>query len=196
MNKQVLIIIPLALLLLGGACTKKAPITPTTNVNSVISNPAGALTMLNQNELANKQIRLETTKGTIIFQLFGQEAPIAVSNFITLTSKGFYNSLTFHRYEPSFVIQGGDPQGTGVGGPGYTFKDEPVSRDYLKGIVAMANAGPNTNGSQFFIMLEDAPQLPKLYTIFGKVTTGLEVMEQLRQGDIMNKVTVEPLGAP
>ncbi len=152
--------------------------------------------MLNQNELTNKQIRLATTKGTIIFELFGKEAPIAVSNFITLTNKGFYNSLTFHRYEPGFVIQGGDPQGTGIGGPGYTFKDEPVSRDYLKGTVAMANAGPNTNGSQFFIVLEDTPRLPKFYTIFGQVTAGLEIVAQLRQGDVMNQVAVEPLGKP
>ncbi|MBI4092392.1 MAG: peptidylprolyl isomerase [Candidatus Kerfeldbacteria bacterium] len=150
--------------------------------------------MLNQNELANKQIRLKTTKGTIIFELFGQEAPIAVSNFITLAAKGFYNGLTFHRYEPGFVIQGGDPLGNGTGGPGYTFRDEPVSRDYTKGTVAMANAGPNTNGSQFFIMLDDAPTLPKNYTVFGRVTAGMDIVQQLRQDDVMQTVVVETLG--
>ncbi|MBI4089972.1 MAG: peptidylprolyl isomerase [Candidatus Kerfeldbacteria bacterium] len=166
------------------------------NANSEppISNPAGALTVLPEAERTDRQARLVTTKGTIVIELFGAETPIAVSNFITLIQKGFYNGLTFHRFEPGFVIQGGDPLGTGRGGPGYTFRDEPVSRGYTKGTLAMANAGPNTNGSQFFIMLEDTLSLPKNYTIFGQVVTGQDVVDQLRAGDVMTAVTVEPLG--
>ncbi|TAK05757.1 peptidylprolyl isomerase [Patescibacteria group bacterium] len=131
-----------------------------------------------------------TNKGEIVFTLFAEEAPIATSNFVWLTQHKFYDGLTFHRYEPGFVIQGGDPDGNGTGGPGWKFRDEPVTRDYLVGTVAMANAGPNTNGSQFFIMLKDT-QLPKNYTIFGMVTIGLDVVQKLRAGDTMTKVTVE-----
>ncbi len=186
--RKLLLILPVVALLVT-ACGK------TTTVNTkAISNPPNALTQLSAGELKDKQIKMVTSKGIIVFGLYGTEAPIAVSNFITLTNNGFYNGLTFHRYEPGFVIQGGDPQGTGTGGPGYSFIDETVTRDYLAGTVAMANAGPDTNGSQFFIMLGDTPSLPKSYTIFGKVTSGMDVVLQLRKGDTMNTVTVEPLG--
>ena len=121
-------------------------------------------------ELAGKNIRMETNKGTIEFTLYSEDAPIAVSNFITLTNKGFYDGLTFHRREEGFVIQGGDPNGDGTGGPGYEFEDEEVTKDYDKGILAMANSGPDTNGSQFFIMLEDNPTLPKQYWLKRKIT--------------------------
>jgi cyclophilin family peptidyl-prolyl cis-trans isomerase len=167
-----------------------------TSAEPAISNPPGALTVLTEAERTNRQARLITTKGTVIIELLGSEAPIAVSNFITLVQRGFYNGLTFHRYEPGFVIQGGDPLGTGRGGPGYTFRDEPVTRGYTKGTVAMANAGPHTNGSQFFIMLDDNLSLPKNYTIFGQVTVGQDVVDQLRAGDVMTTVTTEPLGTP
>lgn len=135
---------------------------------------------------------MQTSKGEIVFSLFADEAPIATSNFVWLTTHKFYDGLTFHRYEPGFVIQGGDPDGIGTGGPGWKFRDEPVTRDYTEGTVAMANAGPNTNGSQFFIMLKDTP-LPKNYTIFGKVTSGLDVVQKLRVGDTMTKVMVEDM---
>jgi len=189
--KKLLLILPAVALLLT-ACGKTT--TVNTNTTKAISNPAGALARLPANDLKDKQIKIVTSKGTIIFELYGTEAPIAVSNFITLANKGFYNGLTFHRYEPGFVIQGGDPRGTGTGGPGYSFIDETVTRDYLAGTVAMANAGPDTNGSQFFIMLDDNHTLPKNYTIFGKVTTGLDIVLHLRKGDTMTAVTVEPLG--
>jgi len=146
--------------------------------------------VLPENQIKDRQIRMQTDKGEIVFELFEDEAPKTVSNFIYLTKGGYYDGLTFHRYEPGFVIQGGDPSGNGTGGPGYRFEDEPVKRSYDKGIVAMANAGPNTNGSQFFIMLEDV-QLPPLYTIFGKVTKGLDVVDQIRAGDKMTSVIVE-----
>lgn len=146
--------------------------------------------VLPKDKIENRQIRIETDKGTIVFELFDEEAPITVSNFIYLAKGGYFDGLTFHRYEPGFVIQGGDPLGNGTGGPGYQFEDEPVKRTYDKGIVAMANAGPDTNGSQFFIMLSDYP-LPPAYTIFGKVTKGLDVVDQIRRGDVMKSVIVE-----
>ncbi|MFH0927903.1 MAG: peptidylprolyl isomerase [bacterium] len=141
-------------------------------------------------EIADKIITLTTNKGVIEFKVFAAEAPLAVSNFVYLTKLGYYNGLTFHRVEPGFVIQGGDPLGNGTGGPGYSFPDEPVKRKYTRGIVAMANAGPNTNGSQFFVMLADTP-LPPSYTIFGEVTKGMEVVDQIRVGDVMEKVEVQ-----
>jgi cyclophilin family peptidyl-prolyl cis-trans isomerase len=146
--------------------------------------------ILAEAELQNKKAVIQTTKGVIEFEIF-PDAPNAASNFIFLTSDGFYNGLTFHRVEPGFVIQGGDPAGNGTGGPGYKFEDEPVTMDYSKGIVAMANAGPDTNGSQFFIMLDDHPELPKNYTIFGKVISGQEVVDKIVKGDVMQKVTIE-----
>lgn len=143
-------------------------------------------------ELTNKKAVIVTDKGNIEFEIF-PDSPKAASNFMFLTKDGFYDGLTFHRVVPGFVIQGGDPKGDGTGGPGYQFEDEPVTRKYNKGIVAMANAGPNTNGSQFFIMLEDNPSLPPNYTIFGAVIKGQEVISQIQVGDVMKKVTIEDL---
>lgn len=146
--------------------------------------------ILPKDEIENKQVRILTSKGEIVFDLFASEAPNTVSNFVYLATCGFYDGLTFHRRVEEFVIQGGCPTGNGTGGPGYKFADEPVRRPYNRGIVAMANSGPNTNGSQFFIMLADC-ELPPLYTIFGVVTSGLEVVDAIRVGDVMNKVVVE-----
>jgi cyclophilin family peptidyl-prolyl cis-trans isomerase len=143
-------------------------------------------------QLQNKKAVIETKKGVIEFELF-PDAPLTASNFIFLAQNGFYDGLTFHRVEPGFVIQGGDPLGNGTGGPGYKFADESVTKNYDKGIVAMANSGLNTNGSQFFIMLDDNPTLPKKYTIFGKVIKGQEVVDQIAIGDVMNKVTIQPI---
>ncbi|MBT5808664.1 peptidylprolyl isomerase [Candidatus Uhrbacteria bacterium] len=146
---------------------------------------------LSEAEITNKQIRIQTAKGDIVFDLYGDTAPKTVSNFVYLTTGGYYNGLTFHRREEGFVIQGGDPNGNGTGGPGYRFEDE-FNDDYTyeRGVVAMANAGPNTNGSQFFVMLADVP-LPKAYTIFGRVTEGLEIVDQIVIGDEMTAVSVE-----
>jgi len=142
--------------------------------------------VLSQGEFNGRKVRISTAKGDTEIELFA-DSPIASSNFIHLVNKGFYNRLTFHRVEPGFVVQGGDPKGDGTGGPGYSFIDEPVVGDYVRGVVAMANAGPNTNGSQFFIMLADAPNLPKQYTIFGKVVKGMDVVDKLEIGDVMRK---------
>ena len=117
-----------------------------------------------------------TSKGEIQIALFADKAPVTVNNFVFLAREGFYNNTTFHRVIKGFMVQGGDPTGSGRGGPGYRFNDEPVGRKYQRGIVAMANAGPNTNGSQFFIMHADYP-LPPNYTIFGMLTKGFEVLD-------------------
>jgi cyclophilin family peptidyl-prolyl cis-trans isomerase len=125
---------------------------------------------------------LETNRGDIQVEFYPQDAPETVNNFVCLAQDGFYDGTPFHRIVSGFVIQGGDPTGTGAGGPGYRFDDEPVTRDYERGTLAMANAGPNTNGSQFFIVLDDLRgKLPKNYTIFGKVTGGLDVVDAIAQ---------------
>jgi len=148
--------------------------------------------VLPDSEITGKKAVIETSKGKIEFEIY-PEASKAVSNFVFLAKDGFFDGLTFHRVVPGFVIQGGDPAGNGTGGPGYKFEDEPVTRKYTTGIVAMANAGPNTNGSQFFIMLADHPELPPNYTIFGNVLTGQEVVDKIAVGDKMDKVTIENL---
>lgn len=140
----------------------------------------------------SKKALIQTAKGIIQLEIY-PEASMAASNFIILSANGFYDGLSFHRVEPGFVIQGGDPAGDGTGGPGYQFPDEPVTRDYKKGIVAMANAGPNTNGSQFFIMLEDQPELPKKYTVFGNVISGMDVVSKITVDDIIQKIVIQDL---
>ncbi len=146
-------------------------------------------------QLKDKKAVIETNKGIIEFEIY-PEATKAASNFIFLANDKFYDGLTFHRVVPGFVIQGGDPKGDGTGGPGYQFEDESVTKKYLKGIVAMANAGPNTNGSQFFIMLEDNLTLPPNYTIFGKVIKGQDVVDKIQLGDLMKSVTIAALNNP
>ncbi len=151
-------------------------------------------------------ITLETSKGEIVFQTYDNDAPKTVENFVTLAGKNFYNGVIFHRVIKGFMIQGGDPTGTGRGGPGYTFADEldpstdSYKNGYKRGVVAMANAGPDTNGSQFFIMHKDTP-LPNNYSIFGHVISGMDVVDAIAEsptapGDVpvekivINKVTV------
>ena len=129
---------------------------------------------------ADYSATLHTTLGDITIDLRSSQSPVAVNNFLFLAGEGFYDDVIFHRIVPGFVIQGGDPTGTGRGGPGYKFRDElGGSGTYRRGTVAMANAGPNTNGSQFFICLKDLPGLPHAYTIFGDVTDGLDVVDQI-----------------
>jgi peptidyl-prolyl cis-trans isomerase B (cyclophilin B) len=123
---------------------------------------------------------MQTTEGTITFELFDEDAPKTVENFTKLVGDGFYDGLTFHRIIKDFMIQGGCPQGTGTGGPGYSFEDEFNSHKIVRGALAMANAGPNTNGSQFFIVTADAcPWLDGKHTVFGQVTDGMDVVDKL-----------------
>lgn len=134
-----------------------------------------------------------TNKGTIVIELYPKNAPITVENFIKLIKKKFYNGLTYHRYVADFVIQGGDPEGTGRGGPGYTIQDEHRNGlTHEKGTVAMARTQmPNSAGSQYFINLKYNSFLDNNYTVFGKVIKGMDVVMQLREGDVMKKVTVK-----
>ena len=139
---------------------------------------------------------IETSAGSMIAELFAADAPKTVNNFVFLARDGYFDGIIFHRCIPGFMIQGGDPTGTGRGGPGYRFNDELVTRQYLRGTLAMANAGPNTNGSQFFVMHADYP-LPPNYTIFGKLTSGEEVVDAIAtaptgaQDRPVNPVTID-----
>ena len=121
---------------------------------------------------------ITTSAGTMVAELFASEAPLTVNNFVFLAREGFYDDVIFHRIISGFMIQGGDPTGTGTGGPGYKFNNENSNRRYLRGTLAMANAGRNTNGSQFFVMHADYP-LPPDYTIFGKLISGEEVIDKI-----------------
>ena len=135
---------------------------------------------------------VDTNKGLIELELYAQHAPKTVNNFLFLAKEGFYDGVSFHRVIPDFVIQGGDPTGTGSGGPGYQFEDE-VKKNPLRherGVISMANAGPNTNGSQFFITHSPQAHLNGKHTVFGKVVTGLDVVDEIRAGDTMQRVTI------
>jgi cyclophilin family peptidyl-prolyl cis-trans isomerase len=140
---------------------------------------------------ATYRVDIATDRGTIVMELDPQLAPHTVNNFVSLARDGFYDGLTFHRVVPEFVIQGGDPEGSGRGGPGYHFPDEPVKGEYTLGAVAMANAGPDTNGSQFFVCIDDCTRkLDKAYNLFGYVTEGVDITQQIQPGDQMRSVTV------
>ena len=183
-----------------------APQSEKTNVEI----PLSVSTNTTQTQIKTKNlmhtITLETNKGTIVFETYDADAPKAVESFIMLANKNFYDGVIFHRVIKGFMIQGGDPTGTGRGGPGYAFADEldpstdSYKKGYLRGVVAMANSGPNTNGSQFFIMHKDYP-LPNSYTIFGKVISGMEAVDAIAESAVdasdrplkkivINKVTV------
>ncbi|OWT32942.1 peptidylprolyl isomerase [Methanobrevibacter sp. 87.7] len=139
-----------------------------------------------------KKATMETEKGTIILELFPNEAPGTVANFEKLANSGFYDGLTFHRVIPDFVIQGGDPNGDGTGGPGYTIKCETEGNPHKHGTgaLSMAHAGKDTGGSQFFITLSPQPHLNGVHTVFGQVIEGMDVVYNIRQGDKMTKVRV------
>ena len=187
----------------GGGLTA----TSTIAISEEINNQTSTTTNNNQqkNMIAtvfdknkNYSAILHTTEGDITIEFTAQATPNTVKNFVTLAQKDFYNGTIFHRVIKGFMIQGGDPTGTGMGGPGYTFADEPFTGDYTRGTVAMANAGPNTNGSQFFIMHADGP-LPKNYVIFGKVTKGLDVVDKIATAPVKasqsgeNSIPVSPV---
>ena len=135
---------------------------------------------------------IEMDAGKIVIEFYEQDAPETVAKFIKLAKKGFYDGLSFHRVEPGFVVQGGDPKGDGSGGPGYTIKDEFNSRKHLTGTVAMARTpAPNSAGSQFYICLGPQPALDGKYTVFGQVVEGMDLVKKIKRGDVMKKVTIE-----
>ncbi len=137
-------------------------------------------------------VTIETNRGNIELELYPQHAPQTVNNFVFLAGEGFYDGVSFHRVIPDFMVQGGDPTGSGSGGPGYRFDcetaDNPLTHE--RGVISMANAGANTNGSQFFITHVPCPHLDGRHTIFGKVTTGLDIVDAIEEGDTMTKVSV------
>ncbi len=139
-----------------------------------------------------KTATIETNRGTIKLELYEEKAPKTVANFEKLANDGFYDGLTFHRVIGNFMIQTGCPRGTGTGGPGYTFEDEfdDTLRHDGPGVLSMANAGPNTNGSQFFITHVPCPHLDGKHSVFGRVLEGQDVVNSIAQGDVMEKVTV------
>ena len=133
----------------------------------------------------------DTSRGPIKIELYPDKAPLTVANFVNLAKRGFYDGLNFHRVIADFMIQGGCPEGSGRGGPGYRFEDETTNGvRHERGVLSMANAGPNTNGSQFFITHVPTPWLDGKHTVFGKVTEGLDVVDAVKQGDLITKVTI------
>ncbi len=173
--------------------SKELSFTTTTNSDKVVP-PIDNKKELNNNIIknnpmdqfdANKQYNalVHTTLGDFTIQFNKGQTPKTVENFVTLAQKGFYDKTIFHRVIKGFMIQGGDPLGTGTGGPGYKFADEPFDGEYVRGAVAMANSGPNTNGSQFFVIHADY-QLPKNYTIFGKVISGMETVDKIAESPV------------
>lgn len=139
------------------------------------------------------QARVKTPRGDIVFTFFPDDAPLHTAAFMKLADAGFYDGLTFHRVEPGFVIQGGDPKGDGTGGPGYNLKAEFNARPHLRGTVAMARSSrPDSAGSQFYICLDDARFLDHQYTVFGQMVDGFEALDGIRRGDAMTSVSIEP----
>ncbi|MBC5799961.1 MAG: peptidylprolyl isomerase [Candidatus Eremiobacteraeota bacterium] len=155
--------------------------------------PSGAELDTLATEAEHVRARIRTKKGDIVFRFYPREARQHSAAFIKLARAGFYDGLAFHRVEPGFVIQGGDPKGNGTGGPGYTLDGEFSDLPHVRGTVAMARAGnPNSAGSQFYVCLGDARFLDKQYTVFGQTVEGQDVVDAIRAGDVMEKVTIEP----
>lgn len=134
---------------------------------------------------------IETGKGTLVLELFAKDVPVTVNNFVFLAREGFYDNTTFHRVIADFMAQGGDPTGSGCGGPGYSFADEFSKHTHVSGALSMANAGPNTNGSQFFITYSPQPHLNNRHSVFGQLIEGMDVLKQLKNGDAIVKITIE-----
>ena len=134
---------------------------------------------------------IETEKGNLVLELFAKDVPVTVNNFVFLAREGFYDGTTFHRVIPDFMAQGGDPTGTGSGGPGYKFADEFTEHTHVTGALSMANAGPNTNGSQFFITYAPQHHLDGKHSVFGELVDGMDVLEAIEKGDTIVRITIE-----
>ena len=134
---------------------------------------------------------IETEKGNLVLELFASDVPMTVNNFVFLAREGFYNGTTFHRIIPGFMAQGGDPTGTGTGNPGYSFADEFSAHKHGTGTLSMANSGANTNGCQFFITYAPQSHLDGKHSVFGQLIEGMDVLEKLKNGDVMKRVTIE-----
>ncbi len=134
---------------------------------------------------------IETEKGSMVLELFASDVPVTVNNFVFLAREGFYDGTTFHRIIPDFMAQGGDPTGTGTGGPSYKFADEFTKHTHVAGALSMANSGPNTNGSQFFITYAPQSHLDRKHTVFGQLVLGANVLKAIKNGDTIVRITVE-----
>lgn len=203
-KRTVIMMLFLAAMLVLTACSGAQPVPPPA-VNPPAQNSAPATDQAKQTPAGlNSIAKFETNKGNFTVELFEDKTPITAKNFIDLANKGFYNGTLFHRVIDNFMIQGGDPQGNGTGGPGYTIADEfhPSLKHTGPGILSMANRGPNTGGSQFFITLAPTPWLDNKHAIFGKVIEGLDVVQKIGKvktaaGDkpvedvVVKKITIE-----
>ena len=134
---------------------------------------------------------IETEKGNLVLELFASDVPVTVNNFVFLAGEGFYDGTTFHRVIPGFMAQGGDPTGTGRGGPGYSFPDEFTEHTHVAGALSMANSGPDTNGCQFFITYTPQHGLDGKHSVFGQLTQGMEVLEKIKNGDTIKRIVIE-----
>ena len=134
---------------------------------------------------------IKTQRGDLVLELFASDVPLTVNNFVFLARGGFYDDITFHRVIPDFMAQGGDPTGTGTGGPGYSFADEFSEHTHVTGALSMANGGPNTNGSQFFITYAPQPHLDGMHSVFGQLVEGMDVLNKIEQGDTIIRITIE-----
>lgn len=183
-----LIVIAGVILTLGLIGVIKMPFEQAKNTSgaSNLKSPIPIVIDLNKKYTAT----IKTANGDIVLELYPKDAPVTVNNFVSLARKGFYNGLTFHRVIPGFMAQGGDPKGDGTGGPGYTFQDEFSQRKHVTGALSMANSGPNTNGSQFFICYAPQPHLDGKHTVFGQCIEGMDVLNKLVNGDRMIEVII------
>ena len=179
------ILVLVTLLLISCAVTPSEP-APTLKPMSYSAPPPMTI-----NTSKQYTATIETGKGNIVLELFASDVPITVNNFVFLAREGFYDGTTFHRVISSFMAQGGDPTGTGTGGPGYTFADEFTKYTHVTGALSMANAGPNTNGSQFFITYTPQNHLDGKHSVFGQLIDGMDVLEAIEQGDTIVRITIE-----
>jgi peptidyl-prolyl cis-trans isomerase B (cyclophilin B) len=193
-KRYVFLIFPVLAVFMAFGCAKEPEATvPKSGPKSYTAPPK---MMIDANKKYTATI--ETEKGDIVVELFAKDAPKTVNNFVFLARDGFYNNTIFHRVIPGFMAQGGDPTGTGTGGPGYTFEDEFNQRRHGTGTLSMANRGPNTNGSQFFITYAPQPHLDGKHTVFGQVTKGMDILNRLTstqspavKGDVIKRITIK-----
>lgn len=183
MNKTYFVIGIVVLIVIIGGFSMAAKKSKSTKKSAVVSEKTASPSGLLIDTSKQYSAILKTSMGDIAIALNASATPVTVNNFVKLSQKKFYDQTVFHRVIKGFMIQGGDPEGTGRGGPGYKFDDEAFEGKYTRGTVAMANSGPNTNGSQFFIMHKDTP-LPHAYVIFGKVTDGMDVVDKIAESPV------------
>ena len=179
------------ILLLGipflASCSSQSPEPAPTSKAKTYSSPPPMTIDTNKQYTAT----IETEKGKLVLELFASDAPVTVNNFVFLAREGFYDGVIFHRIIADFMAQGGDPTGTGMGGPGYAFADEFTDHTHVTGALSMANAGANTNGSQFFITYAPQHHLDGKHSVFGQLVEGMDVLKKLENGDAMIRVTIE-----